>query len=62
MYLYAAGYATSTVNNYVSSIGYFHRLSDVPDPTKVGHILELLKGYVNFVLMLILVYQSLFLF
>ena len=30
---------------YVSSIGYFHRLSDVPDPTKVGYIMELLRCY-----------------
>ena len=44
-YLYNAGYAASTVNTYVSSIGYFHHLSDVPDPTKVGYILELLRGY-----------------
>ena len=44
-YLYEAGYAASTVNSYVSSIGYFHRLSDVPDPTKVGYIMELLRGY-----------------
>lgn len=44
-YLYDAGYAPPTVNTYVSSIGYFHRLSQVPDPTKVGYILELLRGY-----------------
>ena len=44
-YLNHAGYAASTVNTYVSSIGYFHRIVDVPDPTKVGYILELLRGY-----------------
>ena len=44
-YLYHAGDAASTINTYVSSVGYFHRIADVPDPTKVGYILELLRGY-----------------
>lgn len=44
-YLYHLGYAAATVNTYISSIGYFHRLADVRDPTKVGYIVELLRGY-----------------
>lgn len=44
-YLYDAGYASATVKTYVSSIGYFHRLADVRDPTKVGYIMEMLRGY-----------------
>ena len=38
-------YAASTVNTYVSALGYCHRLAGVNDPTKVFWVLEMLKGY-----------------
>lgn len=44
-HLYQKGYAISTVNTYVSALGYSHRLAGVPDPSKVFFIAELLKGY-----------------
>ena len=44
-YLYKHNYAPSTVNTYVSALGYIHRLAGVADPTKVFFILEVLKGY-----------------
>ena len=34
-YLFNLNYAPSTVNTYVSAIGYSHRLSNLPDPTRV---------------------------
>ena len=44
-YLYDKQYAPSTVNTYVSALGYSHKLSGFPDPTKVFFILQMLKGY-----------------
>lgn len=44
-HLYQQNYASSTVNTYVSALGYSHRLAGVSDPTKVFFILEMLKGY-----------------
>ena len=44
-YLFDLKYAPSTVNTYVSAIGYSHRLSGLPDPTRVFYILQILKGY-----------------
>ena len=44
-YLYKHNYASSTVNTYVSALGYIHRLAGVADPTKVFFIMEMLKGY-----------------
>lgn len=44
-YLYQHNYASSTVNTYVSALGYIHRLAGVADPTKVFFIMEMLKGY-----------------
>ena len=38
-------YASSTVNTYVSALGYFHRLAGLQDPTKTFYIIEMLKGY-----------------
>ena len=38
-------YAASTVNTYVSALGYSHRLMGVPDPTKVFYVIQMLKGY-----------------
>ena len=43
-YLYDKHYALSTVNTYVSAIGYSHKLAGAEDPTKVS-ILQMLKGY-----------------
>ncbi|CAH3019254.1 unnamed protein product, partial [Porites evermanni] len=44
-YLYDKHYAFSTVNTYVSAIGYSHKLAGAEDPTKVFFILQMLKGY-----------------
>lgn len=44
-YLFDRNYAPSTVNTYVSAIGYSHKLSGLPDPTRVFYIIQLLKGY-----------------
>lgn len=44
-YLYDRQYASSTVNTYVSAIGYSHKLYGLPDPTKPFFILQILKGY-----------------
>ena len=44
-FLFEREYASSTVNTYVSAIGYSHRLLAVADPTKVFFILQMLKGY-----------------
>ncbi|XP_032225766.1 uncharacterized protein LOC5501569 [Nematostella vectensis] len=44
-YLFDKNYAPATVNTYVSALGYFHRLSDLPDPSKAFFILQMLKGY-----------------
>ena len=44
-HLYQQNYDSSTVNTYVSALGYSHRLAGVSDPTKVFFILEMLKGY-----------------
>lgn len=38
-------YAPSTVNTYVSALGYSHKLTGSPDPTKVFYITQMLKGY-----------------
>ena len=44
-HLFNQNYAPSTVNTYVSAIGYSHKLYGVPDPTKVFYIIQMLKGY-----------------
>ena len=44
-YLFERNYASSTVNTYVSALGYFHRLAGHCDPTKTFYIIEMLKGY-----------------
>jgi hypothetical protein len=43
--LFDRNYASSTVNTYVSAIGYSHKLSGFPDPTRVFYIIQMLKGY-----------------
>lgn len=43
--LYKRKYASSTVNTYISAIGYSHKLSGFSDPTKVFFIIQMLKGY-----------------
>ncbi|XP_028416742.1 uncharacterized protein LOC114540946 [Dendronephthya gigantea] len=47
-YLFDLKYASSTVNTYVSALGYTHRMSDLPDPTRVFYVTQILKGYVTF--------------
>ena len=44
-YLFERQYAPSTVNTYVSALGYSHKLSGLPDPTRVFYIIQMLKGY-----------------
>ena len=43
--MYDRHYAPSTVNTYVSALGYCHKLSGLSDPTKVFFIVQMLKGY-----------------
>ena len=43
--MYDHHYASSTVNTYVSALGYTHKLFDLPDPTKVFFITQMLKGF-----------------
>ena len=43
-YLLERSYAASTVNTYISALGYPHKLSDLPDPTRVFYIIQMLKG------------------
>ena len=43
--LFGRNYASSTVNTYVSALGYFHCLAGHCDPTKTFYIIEMLKGY-----------------
>ena len=38
-------YASSTVNTYISALSYSHKLSGLPDPTRVFYIIQMLKGY-----------------
>ena len=44
-YLFERNYAPSTVNTYISAIGYSHKLSGVLDPTRTFYIIQMLKGY-----------------
>ncbi|EDO32462.1 predicted protein [Nematostella vectensis] len=44
-YLFDKQYAPSTVNTYVSALGYSHKLAGLPDPTKVFYIIQMIKGY-----------------
>ena len=44
-YLFDNKYASSTVNTYVSALGYYHRLAGLGDPTKTFYIREMLKRY-----------------
>ena len=43
-YLFERSYASSTVNTYISAIGYSHKLSGLFDPTRVFYIIQMLKG------------------
>lgn len=43
--MFDRNYAPSTVNTYVSAIGYSHKLAGLPDPTRVFYIIQILKGY-----------------
>ena len=44
-YIFNRDYAPSTVNTYVSALSYSHKLSGLPDPTRVFYIAQMLKGY-----------------
>ena len=44
-YLYQYNYASSTVNTYVSALGYINRLAGVAYPTRIFFIIEMLKEY-----------------
>ena len=44
-YLFDNKYASSTVNTYVSALGYYHRLAGLRDLTKTFYIRKILKGY-----------------
>jgi hypothetical protein len=44
-YLFDHNYVFSTVNTYVSAIGYSHKLSSLPAPTRVFYIIQMLKVY-----------------
>jgi hypothetical protein len=44
-YLFERHYAASTVNTYISALSYSHKLSGLPDPTRVFYIAQMLKGY-----------------
>ena len=46
-YLFERGYAASTVNTYMSALGYIHKLAGHADPSKVFYISQMLKGYVK---------------
>ena len=44
-YLYNSSYASSTVNTYISALGYCHKLMGLSDPSKVFSVSQMLKGY-----------------
>ena len=44
-YMFDSHYAPSTVNTYVSALGYSHKLMGFPDPAKVFYVSQMLKGY-----------------
>ena len=44
-YMFDSHYAPSTVNTYVSALGYSHKLIGFSDPTKFFYVSQLLKGY-----------------
>ena len=44
-YLVEHKYAPSTVKTYVSALGYFHKLRNLPDPAGAFIIVQMLRGY-----------------
>ena len=44
-YLYNSSYAPSTVNTYISALGYCHKLMGLSNPSKVFYVSQMLKGY-----------------
>ena len=44
-FLFDRNYASSTVNTYLSAIGYSHKLFGYCDPSKIFFIAQMLKGY-----------------
>ena len=53
-FMFDKNYACSTARTYVSALGYCHRLAGYSDPTKVFWVLEMLKGYTNITLPILL--------
>lgn len=44
-YLFDSHYAPSTVNTYISALGYSHKLMGFSDPSKIFYVSQMLKGY-----------------
>lgn len=44
-HLYNSHYAPSTVNTYISALGYSHKLLGFADPSKVFYVSQILIGY-----------------
>ena len=44
-YMFHFHYAPSTVNTYVSALGYCHKLLGFHDPSKVFYVSQILRGY-----------------
>jgi hypothetical protein len=44
-YMFDRRYAPSTVNTYISALGYSQKLMGLMDPTKIFYIVQMLKGY-----------------
>ena len=42
-YLYNSSYAPSTVNTYISALGYCHKLLGLSDPSKVFYVSQMFK-------------------
>ena len=46
-HLFVQNYQPSTIASYVSAIGYFHKIKNMPDPTASFRIKKILKGTQN---------------
>ena len=44
-YLCQQGYASSTVQSYISALGYLHKLAGFVDPTRSFLLSQIIKGY-----------------
>ena len=46
VYLFERSYGSSTVNTYISVLGFSYKLSGLPDPTRrVFYLIQMLKDY-----------------